>query len=227
MWATALILGLAGSLHCAGMCSPLVMAVTSVNAAARWKTLLYNSGRIFTYALLGLLVTAFGVLIDFSGFQFVLTLSIAVVFILMGLSGIGGLKIPVLTSALLKFSTQLKNVFSSVLKKKSPAALFTMGMLNGLLPCGLTYFALTYCLTLARPVDGFQFMLLFGAGTLPVMLGFTTMLKYVVNRFKINLMNITRYSYIVVGVIVLARLYFSQHELIHHTANQLIIICTN
>ena len=227
MWITAIILGFAGSLHCAGMCSPLVMAVTSANGAARWKSFIYNGGRILTYALLGAIITAFGLLIDFSGFQLALTLCIAVCFILMGLSGIGGLRIPLVSTALVRLSTTLKNVFSSFLKKKSAFALFTMGMLNGLLPCGLTYFALTYCLTLARPIDGFQFMLLFGAGTLPVMLGFTALLKYVVTRFRLNLQNITRYSYVLVCLIVLARLFVSQHDMISHAADQLIIMCTN
>jgi sulfite exporter TauE/SafE len=46
-----------------------------------------------------------------------------------------------------------------------------MGMLNGFLPCGMTLIALSYCLILAGPIDGFNFMLLFGVGTLPVMLG--------------------------------------------------------
>ena len=227
MWISAIILGIAGSLHCAGMCSPLVMAVTSSNGAARWKTFIYNGGRILTYAILGAIITAFGLLIDFSGFQLVLTLCIAVCFILMGLSGIGGLKIPFISGALVRFSGLLKHAFSHFLKKKSVLALISMGILNGLLPCGLTYFALTYCLTLARPIDGFQFMLLFGAGTLPVMLGFTAILRYLVNRFSVSLHRITRYSYVLVGLIVLARLFFAQHDMISHAADQLIIICTN
>ncbi|HMR57037.1 MAG TPA: sulfite exporter TauE/SafE family protein, partial [Cyclobacteriaceae bacterium] len=53
MW-TAIVLGLAGSLHCAGMCSPLAMAVTAKKPFVINKVV-YNSGRILIYGLLGAL----------------------------------------------------------------------------------------------------------------------------------------------------------------------------
>jgi len=176
MWITAVILGFAGSLHCAGMCSPLVMAVTSMNKQVMLNKFIYNGGRVFTYALMGAAIAMFGSLINFSGFQLVLSLTIAVTLIVMGLSGISGMHVPVITPVLLKFSTWVKSVFGRFLQRKSLTAMWTMGMLNGILPCGLTYLALTYCLTLQTGWDGFQFMILSDAGTLPLMVGFTRVL---------------------------------------------------
>jgi sulfite exporter TauE/SafE len=60
---TAALVGLGGSLHCVGMCGPLALAlygggnrVTSgvtLSAPFIWGRLLYNGGRLITYALLG------------------------------------------------------------------------------------------------------------------------------------------------------------------------------
>jgi len=58
----ALVLGLAGSLHCAGMCGPIALALPLGDRRWAGKTfgsLLYNLGRALTYAVMGL---AFGLL---------------------------------------------------------------------------------------------------------------------------------------------------------------------
>lgn len=226
MWITALILGFAGSLHCAGMCSPLVLAVTSMNRRVMLNKFIYNGGRVFTYALMGAVIAVFGSFINFSGFQLVLSLAIALTLIVMGLSGISGMHVPVVTPALLKFSTWVKTTFGQFIQKKSISGMWMMGMLNGILPCGLTYLALTYCLTLATPLDGFQFMLLFGAGTLPVMVGFTSLLRYLVQKFRLDLNKFSRVSFIVIGIIVLARLYFAQQHLVTEATDHIgIIFC--
>lgn len=67
MW-TAIVLGLAGSLHCAGMCSPLAMAVTARKPFVINKVI-YNTGRIFTYGLLGVLAAVFGGLFSLTAYQ--------------------------------------------------------------------------------------------------------------------------------------------------------------
>lgn len=226
MWLTAIILGFAGSLHCVGMCTPLVMAVTSFNKRVVVNKLVYNGGRIFTYALLGGLVSALGTMVDFSHFQFVLTMALAVTLILMGFSGISGMRIPVLTPVLGKLTLWLKFRFGQLLRKRTIATMWLTGMLNGLLPCGLTYLALTYCLTLAGPLDGFQFMILFGSGTLPAMVGLTGGLGWLAQRLKFNMGTFSRYAFILTGGIVLARLIFSQHPQVSGLSDQVgIIFC--
>jgi uncharacterized protein len=224
MWITAIILGFAGSLHCAGMCSPLVMAVTSMNKQVMLNKFIYNGGRVFTYALLGAAIAVFGSLINFSGFQLVLSLAIALTLIAMGLSGISGMHLPLITPLLFKFSAWVKTVFGQFLQRKSITGMWTMGMLNGILPCGLTYLALTYCLTLQTAWDGFQFMILFGAGTLPVMVGFTSLLRFFIQRFSLDLTKFSRVSFIVIGVVVLARLYFAQQHLIAEATDQITLM---
>src|ERR1043166_2698857 len=68
MFATPFLIGLAGSLHCIGMCSPLVMAVSGRKSAVL-RNLTYNVGRILTYGLLGSLVSFAGMGLSFAGIQ--------------------------------------------------------------------------------------------------------------------------------------------------------------
>lgn len=225
MIGTAIILGLAGSLHCVLMCSPLAMAVTAGGRQFQRKVL-YNGGRIFTYGVLGGLFALFGTAIIVSAFQFSLTVVIGLVMVLMGISGTTGLKIPFISSALAWLSKLIKNTFGYFLQRKTNLSVFFLGMVNGLLPCGITYLALTYCLTLAGPLDGFNFMMWFGLGTLPSMLGLTSALSLMIRKYNLNAAMITRYSYIFLGILIVARLFITRHQEIDHAISSgLILIC--
>lgn len=205
MWISALLIGLAGSLHCLGMCSPLAMAVTTLRRPFLLNRLVYNGGRIFTYGLLGALVSSFGSLFGLSGFQNFLTIFLGSVLVIMGLAGTGQIRIPILTRLIQKIVTAIKILFSELLKEKTILSISIMGMLNGLLPCGLTYLALTYCLTLTNAASGFLFMLIFGAGTLPVMLGFTSVMQVFISRFEFNFRKLTTVVMIALGTLLITR----------------------
>lgn len=222
---TAVILGLAGSLHCVLMCSPLALAVTAGKKQLVRK-ILYNGGRILTYGILGGLFAYFGKAIVVSGFQLTLTVVIGAVLVLMGISGITGLKIPLVSQTLAWLSSLIKRSFGYFLQRKTSVSVLFLGMVNGLLPCGVTYLALTYCLTLAGPLDGFNFMMWFGLGTLPSMLGLTSVLALLIRRYNLNSALITRYSYIFLGVLIVVRLFITKHhEIDHAISGGLILIC--
>ena len=52
---------------------------------------------------------------------------------------------------------------------RGPLARFGFGVVNGFIPCGLVYSALSIPVALAHPVSGAIAMLAFGAGTLPAL----------------------------------------------------------
>lgn len=209
MWWTALIMGFAGSLHCAGMCSPLAMAVTSKNPFLLNKVI-YNSGRIVVYGILGIIAAGFGSMLMITPYQGILSFIIGALFLLMGIGAISGFQIPLITRALNRFTSRLKSLFHFWLNKKNHLSTLIMGMLNGLLPCGLTYLAMTYCFIMPTMTDGFWFMILFGVGTWPVMIGFTWLLGIGFGRLKLNYQRITSVIFIVIGVWLLARVMISQ-----------------
>jgi uncharacterized protein len=227
MWLTAVILGVAGSLHCLGMCSPLVMAVTSLRPSAILNRVVYNSGRIMVYAIMGSLVASAGLVLPLHKFQNLISMVLGAALVIIGCLGIRTIKIPGLTAAMQRLSSLLKNVFGSFMKRKSLSTVFILGSLNGLLPCGLTVIALTWCVTLRGPLDGFNFMLLFGAGTLPVMLGFTGIFSVFAKRLNWNFNTVITSMLILSGCLLIARVFLTHlsHTTLEEARVVEIILC--
>ncbi len=213
---TALLIGLAGSLHCIGMCSPLIMAATAMKPSVFLSRFIYNAGRIFTYALLGTIVASIGMTLPAGNYQNLLSIILGLALLLIALGAIRNTNIPFVSGILQSISNKLKTVFSKYLNSKNYRSLFILGSVNGLLPCGLTFLALSYCLTLQRPIDGFYFMLLFGVGTLPVMLGFTSILQFLIKQFHFDIKGISTGMLILSGVVLIARVFIV--ELPHATS---------
>lgn len=205
MYLTALLIGLAGSLHCVGMCSPLALAVSGMSRSFVIARLFYNAGRILLYGILGALVGSLGAIAGLTQYQTLLSAAVGAVLVLLGIGGVSVIRIPLLTPALQRLANALKSLFAAQVKSKSIPSFVLMGAINGLLPCGLTYFALTYCVTLPDALSGFQFMLLFGAGTLPVMLGIPAVLSLVSSRLKVSLQRVTAAVMILLGMLLLVR----------------------
>lgn len=202
----ALALGFVGSLHCVMMCSPLAIAVTQ--GSARWeKRLLYNAGRILTYGILGATTAGLGVLFSFVKLQNILSITMGVFLLLAGIIGMTTVKLPLVTPLLNKVVIRLKRTFQQFLSRKTNSSLIFMGAINGILPCGLTFAALTICLSLQGPLDGFLFMILFGAGTLPVMLGFVSTIGELWKGLKLNYNTVLSVSLALSGIVLIVRVF--------------------
>lgn len=204
MYLTALLMGLAGGLHCAGMCGPLVLAVTARSPFIQTK-LVYTLGRILTYGLLGAAAGLAGSFIQITAYQNGLAFALGGVLLLTGFGVISGIKIPLITGWVTRFSSWLKQAFGKIIQQKGNRAVFLLGMLNGLLPCGLTYLAMSYCLTLSHFMEGFIFMLVFGMGTLPLMTGLMWIVGVGVARLKISYRKINTVLLIALGSLILWR----------------------
>jgi sulfite exporter TauE/SafE len=223
---TALLMGFAGSMHCAGMCSPLVMAVSNLTPGAILNRVVYNMGRILTYALLGGIVGTAGWALPFSNFQNLLSVVMGISLLIFAVLNISSVRIPFVTSLLQKISIALKEIFKKVLQRKSYNSIFLLGSINGMLPCGLTFLALTYCLTLSGPIDSFYFMLLFGAGTLPIMLGATSLVGYLIKRSNLSFRKVTTTMLFIAGCLLIVRVFlFHQPHAIPEEGVIDIILC--
>jgi hypothetical protein len=168
MLITALVLGFTGSLHCVGMCGPLAIQVQGRAWSGRLlNRVMYNSGRVFTYALLGFVAGMFGQLTKISGWQgwFSIVLGIMVLLFLL-FNQVEKWVIPHTLSVL----GTLKQGISKLMHRQSAGSALLMGILNGLLPCGLVYAAVVLALVQTGWVNSVAVMLLFGLGTVPAML---------------------------------------------------------
>lgn len=222
---TAFMLGLAGSLHCVGMCSPLVIAVTNFKGPQFVNRLVYNMGRIFSYGLLGLVAATFGSLFQFSGFQNVISTALGALLILGGILGLTTVKIPLLTTGMLILTGTIKKIFSKFLSKKTISSLTLMGMLNGVLPCGLTSIALAYCISLSTPQEGLLFMLIFGLATLPVMLGLTSIFQIYIKKLNFSFHKVTTVTMILLGILLISRSLLAVRHSAPDAAGTAITIC--
>lgn len=169
---SALALGFASGFHCIGMCGPIALSLGLSGAKAGrlvFKNLAYQLGRIFTYALLGALLGILGKGFELAGLQSYLTIFSGAVLILMAALSFGGqdfvTKIPQVSGVLVK----VKIALGRQLQKTGYSSRFLTGVLNGLLPCGMVYMALTASLAAGGIAGGALYMLLFGLGTLPFM----------------------------------------------------------
>ncbi len=165
----AFALGLLGSLHCAAMCGPLMLALPApVGGAGRFVfgRVLYQFGRVVTYCLLGVAAGLIGKSVYLAGLQ--RWLSIA-----LGIAILGGFflsKKIALSASVLRLVTKLKTAMSAQLRRRSFSALALLGLLNGLLPCGLVYVAATGAVSLGSVSAAIGYMAAFGIGTVPTML---------------------------------------------------------
>jgi sulfite exporter TauE/SafE len=165
----AFLLGLLGSLHCAAMCGPLMLALpVPPGGPVRFVAgrLVYQLGRITTYGLLGVVAGLAGKSLLLAGFQRWISIGLGLA-ILLGF--LLSKKIP-LTTPVTRLVTWLKNAMAAQLQRRSFASLAVLGLLNGLLPCGLVYVALASAVAGGSLSAGAGYMAVFGLGTLPMML---------------------------------------------------------
>jgi uncharacterized protein len=174
---TALLVGLGGSLHCVGMCGPLALALSPGSASKThfvFGRLLYNAGRVVTYAILGGVFGLLGGVIQVAGWQQSLSVGVGVVIIASTLLSLVHRRLP-LASLPARAVSGIKSALGRLLRLESAPGLLLVGILNGLLPCGLVYLALAGSLTAGGPVQGMIYMVLFGIGTIPLMLATSLM----------------------------------------------------
>jgi Uncharacterized conserved protein len=168
----ALALGLAGSLHCVGMCGPLLLALP-LDAAGKWKVFrqmsVYHTGRILTYAALGAMFGLLGKGLAVAGLQKALSIGAGAFTIAMAFVA---WRFEYLVTTLPGFgavSQKVKTHMGQLLRHNPNGSLFSLGMLNGLLPCGMVYTALAGAIASVGGAEGGLFMLAFGFGTLPLL----------------------------------------------------------
>lgn len=166
---TAFILGAVGSLHCAGMCGPLALALPITGhsrAAFVLGRVAYNLGRVVTYCVLGAGFGFVGQTIAFAGFQRWVSLA-------AGSAILIGLLLSTRFTASLSVSrgvAWIKHSLSTLLHQRSFVSVFSLGLLNGLLPCGLVYAACAGAVAAGEWRSGVEYMAAFGLGTVPMML---------------------------------------------------------
>ncbi len=205
---TALMIGMVGSLHCIGMCGPIAVSLPLGNKSWGHRTLgglTYNTGRILTYGILGALFGLLGKGIEMAGLQRWASVLIGVVMILSVLFPVlfkGKIKIEQL---LFGYAGRMVGKFRKLFAISSFPSLFLIGLLNGLLPCGLVYVAVAGALNTNSILGGVGFMLVFGLGTLPVMLAIPLLGNLIGSGFRKKYRYLLSVLVVVLGILFVLR----------------------
>jgi len=205
---TPLTIGIVGSLHCMGMCGPIVVALPLKNQNTFTKILgavLYNSGRVATYGMLGVLFGLLGKGIHMAGFQrwtsiilgVAMIISVLFPFIFREKITVGNL----LAGAASRLIVRLKKLFAS----RSYHSLILIGLLNGLLPCGLVYVAIAGAINTGSVISGSLFMILFGVGTIPLLLLASLASDAIGQRVRSKMQRAVPYFVFFLGVLFVLR----------------------
>ena len=203
----AFILGLISSFHCIGMCGPITFALPLQSLSSNKKLygiLLYNAGRVSAYSLLGLVFGLTGREFFMGGWQqiFSIVLGAAVLIILL---------INLITRKtvglhfLNTFQIKLQQFMAAYIRRQQLYGVYMIGFANGFLPCGMVYLAIAGALGTGSIQGGFFFMLLFGLGTIPLMLS-VTWFGFVINMTVRNTVRkITPFFIALVGILLILR----------------------
>ncbi len=173
MLAIALVglsIGFLGSFHCVGMCGPIALSLPIMHETKSKRLLLiilYNLGRATTYATLGALVGAVSNRFFLTGYQQILSIVLGCTILVILVIG----KFINLEATVFKgFHQRVQALLATYLHlPKSTAHFYLIGILNGLLPCGLVYMGVAAAAATGSIASGALVMFAFGLGTLPLM----------------------------------------------------------
>jgi len=205
---TGLTIGLIGSLHCIGMCGPIAVALPLGRRSFFDRAiggLTYNLGRTITYGFMGFIFGLLGKGIEMAGFQQWASILLGVVMILsvffpflfkdqFGNAGFGN-------GISGKIVSRLRVLFGNHSKRN----LLVIGLLNGLLPCGLVYVAIAGAININDVLAGILFMVAFGLGTIPLLLAVSLLGNMVGAKLKNKLNKIIPVFIVILGIIFILR----------------------
>ncbi|MFO8083114.1 MAG: sulfite exporter TauE/SafE family protein [Desulfobacterales bacterium] len=181
--ASLFFLGLTGTGHCIGMCGPLVVAIPGQTHRVS-AHLLYHLGRTITYTAVGALMGSIGVgiaglaaksgadpLLLFAKIQVLFSVAAAGFLFWFGLSRLGFLQEPfwMYTASPDKIPGYQKALNLAFVQKRA-SGMFLIGLVMGLLPCGLSFAAFARALSAQGPFQGGVLLLSFALGTWPGLL---------------------------------------------------------
>lgn len=177
-------MGLFSGGHCLGMCGPLVLALPVSQRSTALSVLyrvLYNSGRVFTYTLLGAVTGLLGLVFELQSLQARIAYIAGFLLILVAV-------LQLLPYARLTWLSQLHSallkIFAPLTRRPGPLRFVVLGMLNGILPCGMVAAALMVSLASETTGMSMLYMLFFGLGTFPLMLAASLFGMYISPRLR-------------------------------------------
>ncbi|MBU3698429.1 MAG: sulfite exporter TauE/SafE family protein [Candidatus Kapabacteria bacterium] len=201
-------LGLASSLHCVGMCGPLMSIFVQVNdkgAPLRRRLVLHHLGRVLTYLVLGLCVGAAGDALQIFKLGSSVSILTGTVLIVFAIGQYFG-RSPHLPAPMADIMRRIGRFVTTSTAGTPPSFRpVTMGVINGLLPCGVSLTAIISSATIPDLATRAAFLSAFGAATVPALLGFGIVIRRLGRHWTARLNSGLAVATIVVGMLIIMR----------------------
>ena len=205
---TAFIFGLISSFHCIGMCGPIAMMlpVDRNNQAKKVTQIItYHLGRLFAYSTIGFIFGMVGKGFLLAGMQQKMSIFIGIAMILIILIPEKVVANYNFSKPIFKVISKIKTTLGSQFKNKSYKSLFTIGLLNGFLPCGMVYVALFGAIAMQSPTLGILYMVLFGLGTVPMMSSIVYLNSFLTISIRNKIQKAIPYVAVFLGIVFILR----------------------
>lgn len=205
---TALLFGLISSLHCIGMCGPIAMMlpVDRGNAAKKIiQIVTYHLGRLIAYATIGFVFGLVGKGFFIAGMQQKLSIFIGLFMILIILIPEKSFSNYNFSKPVFRLISKIKQVLGSQFKNKSFKSFLIIGLLNGLLPCGMVYVALFGAIAMQSTSLGILYMVLFGLGTVPLMSSVVYINSFLTVPVRNKIQKVIPYVVVLIGALFILR----------------------
>jgi sulfite exporter TauE/SafE/copper chaperone CopZ len=205
------VVGLLTSLHCIAMCGGINMSV-SINHQLKNKDkskkntiipgMLYNLGRVTSYTIIGGIVGLIGSVISFSpDAKNLVSVVVGLFMIGLGINMTGIIK----NKKLFNFPIP-KFITSFLIKqKRRVSSPYTIGLINGFMPCGPLQSMQVYALGTGSFFYGAISMFFFALGTVPLMIIVSLMSSFLSAKMSVTLKKISAVFIIFLGLIMLNR----------------------
>ncbi|HET9294441.1 MAG TPA: sulfite exporter TauE/SafE family protein [Gemmatimonadales bacterium] len=202
-----LVASLLGSPHCAAMCGGFVCFYSGQGGTSRAAHFAYNSGRLVSYLLLGILAGTLGAGIDVAGRMAGLQRGAAVAagFVMIAWGGATvatslGLRLPG-SVAPAGFRRLLARALELLHDRPPAQRALAIGLLTTLLPCGWLYVFVAAAAGTGSPLDGALVMTAFWAGTVPIMAGLGLASQRALGALGLRMRAITAAVLMVLGLL--------------------------
>ncbi|MEQ9186091.1 MAG: sulfite exporter TauE/SafE family protein [Cryomorphaceae bacterium] len=201
-WA-AISIGFIGSVHCLGMCGPILVAIN--NGKGRWwHDFLHHSGRLTSYMVFGTLAGMLGRTIDLMGYQQSFSILIGSLLVTAVVVRPVAKTFKRVESSMGRISIRFSGWIHQLGLGPTPIR-FLLGSANGMLPCGLVYLGLAGAASTFTPWDGAFFMLLFGLSTLPALLLVSKLASGLTVKTRANFRKLIPLTMLIMGSLLLLR----------------------
>lgn len=208
MLISAVILGFLGSLHCIGMCGPIAFMLP-VDRSNNIKKFLqigsYHLGRLFTYGIIGMIFGLLGKGFYLFGYQQQLSIAIGLLMVLLIILPKKTLHKYSLSKYFYAAVGKIKSALGKSLKRKSADTFFTIGFLNGFLPCGLVYIAVFAAIASGSMIESGLYMVVFGLGTIPLMTSSIYFLSLIKENTRRKVRKLIPVFVVITGILFIVR----------------------